>query len=82
MTTGQLATASAKFAPDTRCTCPRRPTVPLRAFTEAARILRERLGELPAEILNLPLVDVRCRESTCKNNVPVLVGDLLGYRDA
>lgn len=71
--------AAAKFALAARCSCGRRPTVPLRVFTEAARLLRARLGPLPPELLDLPIVDVRCRESTCKANVPVRVGDLLGY---
>jgi len=68
-----------KFAPDARCTCPRRPTAQIRAFTETARLLREHIGQLPPELLMLPLVDVPCREKKCKNLVPVLVGDLLGY---
>lgn len=73
------ALAAAKFAPLARCTCPRQPTAPIRVFTETARILRERIGQLPAELLTLPLFDVPCREKKCKQLVPVLVGDLLGY---
>lgn len=76
---GNGTAAPAKFAPEARCSCPRRPTVQLRAFTETMRLLRQRLGALPPEILNLEAVDVRCREASCKNNVPVRVGDLLGY---
>lgn len=69
----------AKFAPAARCSCARRPTMALRVFTETVRLLRERLGALPPEILALPIVDVRCRESGCKHNVALRVGDLLGY---
>jgi len=72
-------TPPAKFAPLARCTCPRRPTAQIRAFTETARRLREHIGPLPPELLTLPLFDVPCREKKCKHLVPVLVGDLLGY---
>lgn len=77
--TNDTTTPPEKFAPLARCTCPRQPTAPIRAFTETARRLREHIGQLPAELLTLPLLDVPCREKRCKNLVPVLVGDLLGY---
>lgn len=81
MTGTGTAAEPAKFALRAMCpACVRHPTVPVRVFTEAARVLRQRLGSLPLEILNLPLLDVRCRETPkCKHNVPLLVGDLLGY---
>lgn len=69
----------AKVTPLARCTCSHQPTVPLRVFTATARLLREHIGQLPPELLTLPLLDVPCREKKCKQLVPVLVGDLLGY---
>lgn len=77
--TGPCPQVAEKFAPDARCSCPRQPTAAIRAFVETARILRERIGQLPPEILTLPLLDVPCREKKCRNLVPILVGDLLGY---
>lgn len=77
--TTPLAGPQAKFALRARCDCARRPTVPVRVFAEAAAKLRARLGALPPELLNLPLADVRCREKRCDHNVPLLIGDLLGY---
>jgi hypothetical protein len=71
--------APAKFAPAARCTCPRQPTAAVRAFTDTVRRLRAHIGQLPAELLTLPLLDVPCREKRCDKLVPILVGDLLGY---
>jgi hypothetical protein len=67
-------------APAARCSrCVRQARVALRVFTDTARLLQQRIGALSPEILALPLVDVRCVEKKCKSNIPVTVGDLLGY---
>lgn len=79
MSDARSTTAPAKVALRARCICPRRPTVPVRVFAEVAARLRARLGDLPPELLSLPLADVRCREKRCDHNVPLTVGDLLGY---
>lgn len=78
--TDQTLAPPVKRAPAARCDrCTRRARVAVRMFVATTMVLRDRLGQLPPEVLALPLFDVRCVEGKCKTDIPVTVGDALGY---